>query len=322
MGLRSLLGVPLFVVTICVSLQLGNDYLLQRQFHVHNTGILLITGASHGIGRHTLISLAKLGYHVFGAVRNQKSVLELTKEAKELNLESFVHPIVIDMRNFSQFDHAYQTIVKYMNESQLPFVGLINNAGISFLSPLETTTEENMREVMDINFIGAIILTQKFLTLSRQELSRVLFVSGFNGIFSRYGQGIYSASKHAMEATTDSLRLEMIPFGVSVSSIIPGCITSSSNPTTDNIDLPMEYVPLYGENMRNVVKMINNRIPSCSSPSVTSDAILHALRDPYPHTRYYVGNTGIIPMWLWKILRIILVDRMYDVVREWELAYT
>jgi len=152
-----------------------------------------------------------------------------------------------------------------------------------------------------------------------------LYITGFNGFASRYALSVYSASKHCVEGGLDSIRVDLIKFGISVSSILPGCITTSpkkvKNPA-DKVDIPGELIPLYGEKMKKILKMTNKGTESCTSPSVVSDTMLLALRDPFPQTRYYVGETGsFIPYWLWRFLRIVMSDRLYDLVRDLEVYW-
>jgi len=321
MGLTTILSVPLFVVILCVALQFGIEYRLRKSYHVHETGVIFITGTSSGIGRHTVFALAKEGYHVFGTVRSKNDVASLSEEGKKLNLESHVHPIIMDVRNSSQIDQAYQTIIKFINESKLPLAGIINNAGVSYTSPFESMKEDKIREIISTNIIGAMMVTQKFLALIREYKGRVFFISGISGFVSRYGQSIFSASKHSLEVAVGCIRQEMLSFNVSVIAILPGCVIPSKE-EKNPVDIPHNLLPMYGEKMKNMVEFTRKRLESCSPPSVTSDTIFLALRDPYPDTKYYVGNTGIIPMWLWRIFRIFLMDRLLDLVKEWEVGFT
>lgn len=102
-----------------------------------------------------------------------------------------------------------------MKTHKLPFVALVNNAAIALIAPVESSLLKNSRELFETNFFGTLALTQKFLPTIRENFGRVIFISSGAGFLSAPGTGIYAAAKHALEATADSLRLEMEDFGVS-----------------------------------------------------------------------------------------------------------
>jgi len=145
-----------------------------------------------------------------------------------------------------------------------------------------------------------------------------VFISSLAALVTLHGSGIYSASKRAMEAITDGLRLELTDFGVSVTSVLPGHVAT---PIVDKqID---DYRELISEELYNTYKyffevLVKKRRLSfvgAPGPNVTSEVIIHALVDPYPQTRYYVGSAGGYPPKSIPILTSLLPDRLLDKIR-------
>jgi NAD(P)-dependent dehydrogenase (short-subunit alcohol dehydrogenase family) len=169
---------------------------------------------------------------------------------------------------------------------------------------------------MDINFFGVLELTQAFLPLIREHKGRILVVSSVSGVASLPGRASYSASKRAIEGFIDSLRLEMIPFEVSVTSILPGYVKSAISdklPTYDEV--PKEKYELYKKYLDSVLPENKKDRSHAPGPEVTSEAIVHAISDPYPHTRYYMGYTGDFPPYIVAWLHGILPDNLIDYVK-------
>lgn len=130
--------------------------------------------------------------------------------------------VLVELISFS--DHARmvsQEAVKTVAASNLPLVALVNNAGISTRSPLEGTPMKVVRGVFEVNLFGLIMTTQAFLPLLRKNQGRIVNVGSVAGLIAADGSSIYSGTKFAVEALSDSLRREMSPFGVSVSVVEP-----------------------------------------------------------------------------------------------------
>jgi NAD(P)-dependent dehydrogenase (short-subunit alcohol dehydrogenase family) len=176
-----------------------------------STRNVLVTGANRGIGRAVAVRLARSGWRVYGGVRTDVAGKELAAES-----ESIV-PVELDV-----------TVPEHLAalDRELPerLDALVNNAGIAVAGPLETLSRADMHHQFDVNVIGPLALTRAVLPRLRRARGRVVFVSSINGRVSFPFTGIYNASKYALEAVADCLRVELRPFGVQVALVEPGVI--------------------------------------------------------------------------------------------------
>jgi len=284
---------------------------------VHQTGVIVITGCSSGIGRHAAIELATRGYHVFASVRKDKDKQSLLEEAK--NLKGSVVPVLFDVTNSTQIEQAVKEVTAFLEKKKLPFVGLVNNAGVGGRGPVETLDMPSARKMFDTNYWGSFETTQQFLPLLRSSKGRVVFISSVAGVVSIYGSGAYSATKHAMEIFADSLRLEMVPFGVSVSVVEPGYIKTN---ITQNAYLPPKQTPEQEKAYHRFWDAVNNERKENfdsygAEPTVTTDVIIHALLNKNPHTRYPVGPAdGIYTARMVVFLTSTFPDRLADILKN------
>jgi len=304
------------LVTLAFIVQLGINYGLRKQYPVHSSGVILITGSSTGIGNHAVFEIAKMNYTVFSTVRSNEDVLAMMEEAKTQKVEKYVKPIIMDVTKSDQIKKIYEEIKEFTKEKNLPLVGIVNNAGISTRYPLEIIPIDLARQIMDVNFFGSVEVTQQFLPLIREHKGRILFISSISAVASLPGRSLYCASKRAIEGLVDSLRLEMTPFGVSVTSILPGYIRSAIGdklPTYENVN--PELYELYKDFLSNVQAENEENRKTAPGPEVTSEAIIDALFNPYPQTRYYMGVTGDFPPWLVTFLSRVLPDPLIDYVK-------
>jgi len=255
---------------------------------------------------------------VFCGVRSEKDIKSLKEEAVANNLTDKVRPVLMDVVNPTQIDAAVAEISAFLNVTGLPMVGVVNNAGIPGRYPIETMPLDVARNMFEINFFGAISLTQKFLPLIRKHQGRIVFISSINGITSLVGTGFYSASKRAMEGAVDSLRQEMLPFGVSVTSVLPGYIKTpiiSKGVTNYKEIVSEELYQTYKLFFETAAAGRANEFKDAPGPQVTSEAILQALVEQYPRTRYYVGEVGDFPVKSLPILLGIIPDRLLDFIK-------
>jgi short-subunit dehydrogenase len=192
--------------------------LLTPQYIVHNEGIVLITGASTGIGNHAAIDIAnKTNLTVLAGVRKEKDV----ETIKQLNIKN-LRPIIIDVTSHESNVNALKEIQTIMKEENLKFIGLINNAGISRSIPVEFHTIDDVKYLFETNLFGVLDLCQLYLPLLRQSKGRIIQISSIAGLVTPTMSGIYSASKKALEALSDGLRREVREQEISVSVVNPG----------------------------------------------------------------------------------------------------
>ena len=175
--------------------------------------VIIITGASSGIGFTTAGMLAKQGHVVYGAARRIE---------KMASLKAFgVRPLEMDVTSEASINEALSIVLKVEGRIDI----LINNAGYGSLGSIEDVTIDEARQQFDVNLFGLAMFTKKVLPYMRfQKRGTIINVGSMAGRFSSCFGGWYHATKYALEAFSDSLRMEVKPFGIHVSIIEPGGI--------------------------------------------------------------------------------------------------
>mmetsp|Transcript_119388 Transcript_119388/g.234583 ORF Transcript_119388/g.234583 Transcript_119388/m.234583 type:complete len:310 (-) Transcript_119388:44-973(-) len=288
----------------------------QHEYFVHNSGIVLITGASTGIGRHAAEYLAdNHNFLILAGVRKESDFSSIQNMNK-----SNLLPILIDVSSHESCEVAVEEIRKLSEQRRLPFVGLVNNAGVGMFNPLEFQDMGEIRRLFDTNVFGLLDLTQQTLPLLRASKGRIVMLSSVSGFVSSPFSGAYAASKYAVEALSDSLRRELVEHGVSVSVVQPGyvrtqIIASSVKASEEQyLERKSEMLSLYpGAAKRDgMEQMMAEQV----GPDVTTTpAIEHALIAAYPKTRYPVaGAMGLSAKFIsWMVWA--LSDRLEDTIK-------
>jgi len=265
------------------------------------TKAVVVTGASTGIGQSCALYLDRLGFTVFAGVRQQADADAI----QQIGSERLI-PLFIDVTKADTITAAVQIVKATVGDVGL--VGLVNNAGIAIGGPLEFIPVAKLRTQLEINVIGQIAVTQTFLPLLRQGQGRVINMSSISGRVAMPFFGPYAASKFALEALTDSLRVELRPWGIEVISIQPGAIVTpiweKSVARAEQIlnDFPDEADNLYGPRLaalrQTVLKTGQNGIPAVEVAKV----VARALTTKRPKTRYLVGRDAKMGTILIKLL--------------------
>src|SRR3954469_22072693 len=176
---------------------------------------ILITGASSGIGRATAVRLADEGHTVFAAARRLDRLTQLAHETTGI-----VIPVELDVRDPDSVRRAVAAVADVAPDG---LDVLINNAGYALTGPAETLATDAVRAQFETNVIGLFDVTRAFLPQMRARRSgRIVNISSMLGEISVPGSGIYGATKHAIEALSDALRMELKQFGISVVVVQPG----------------------------------------------------------------------------------------------------
>lgn len=295
------------------------DILLRDRFPVHTSGAVLITGASSGIGRHAAEFLAARGYTVFAGVRKQSDA-DAIKSSGRINM----HPLLIDVSRHESVTKAIASLTSELKRLGLPLVGLVNNAGVGESFAAEFHPRDNMRDMFETNFWGAVDLTREALPLLRAGRGRVIMISSVAALVSQPMTSIYCASKRALEGFTDSLRQELRHFDISVSMLEPAYVQTDllgkAQALKDDSDMSAEekkrrdrseeLYPHYFSAKHKAKKL--KTMKSGDSPQVTTDAIADALTSPYPKTRYVVASVNGSPAWAIGWLFWVAPDRLKD----------
>jgi NAD(P)-dependent dehydrogenase (short-subunit alcohol dehydrogenase family) len=226
--------------------------------------------------------------------------------------EGAIIPLQLDVTDDESIKRAADTVRQRVGGAGL--AGLINNAGIAIGSPLEVIPLSQLRKQLEVNVIGQIAVTQAFLPLLRQAQGRIVNMGSIAGRGTIPMMGPYSASKFAMEALTDALRLELYPWGIHVSIIEPGAIATpiwdkSLNTALDvEKDMPAGAKLLYEKAARQVREVVQEAAQRAIPVDAVVQAVLHALTAPRPKTRYLVGTDAKLRAFMNKWLP----DRMQD----------
>jgi NAD(P)-dependent dehydrogenase (short-subunit alcohol dehydrogenase family) len=252
---------------------------------IANEKTIVITGASTGIGRATALHLDKLGFRVFAGVRKEADGQALRKEASNK-----LRPIFLDVTNGDSIATAVDTVAK---ETGGELYGLVNNAGVSLNGPLELVPTSEIRQLMDVNVLGLLAVTKAFLPLLRQSKGRIINISSGHGLLAVPDKSIYAASKFAVQAITDSLRVELRPFDVSASSIVVGKVDTAvlGKIIADRDKMieaaPAEVVKLYSPLIEFFDKEVKE-LPGIPAVEV-GKVVAQALNTEKPKAQYLIG---------------------------------
>ena len=177
----------------------------------------LVTGASTGIGAASRLDLDGRGFRVFAGIRREEDGRRIQEQATPR-----LTPVTLDVTDAATIAAAAETIAAAVGAAGL--AGLVNNAGIAVAGPLELLPTEQVRRQFEVNVIGQIAVTQAMLPLLRCATGRIVNIGSLNGFLSPPHLASYAASKFALEAITDSLRVELRHWGILVSIVEPGVI--------------------------------------------------------------------------------------------------
>jgi NAD(P)-dependent dehydrogenase (short-subunit alcohol dehydrogenase family) len=245
---------------------------------------ILVTGASTGIGRACAMRFAELGYRTFASVRTAADG-EVLKEHSSGQIE----PVLLDVTCPESVAGAVTAV------GDRPLTGLINNAGIAILGPLELLSIDALRRQLEVNVIGLVAVTQAFLPLLRRGPGRIVNIGSIAGRSALPGSGAYDCSKFAVEALTDVLRMELHSSGISVALIEAGAIaTPIWEKSLREVDdrsraiAPERLAPYAG-----IMTAVREEIAEAARQALPVDAVVkavvHALTARKPRTRYPVG---------------------------------
>ena len=281
-----------------------------------NQMTVVVTGASTGIGAACALDCAGRGMTVFAGVRDLRA-----GEALAAKGGPSLIPITIDVTDEPSIARSVEAVQLVVGEKGLG--GLVNNAGIVVGSPLEVIPLSHLRKQLEVNVIGQIAVTQAFLPLLRRGRGRIVNMGSIAGRGTIPLLGPYSASKYALEALTDALRMELQPWGIQVSIIEPGAIATpiweKSAKEAEGLEASVsaEAKALYGEAVIRIREAIAQAAQRAIAPEAVVRAVHHALTAARPRTRYLVGTDAKLRAWMVKWLP----DRMQDRLLVWALKY-
>ncbi len=276
---------------------------------------VVITGTSSGIGKACVLNLDKHGFKIFATVRKTKDYRNIQRETSKN-----VIPLILDLSDENSIKSAYSIVSANVGESGLS--GLINNAAIAIGGSLEFMSITDIRKQFEINLFGQIAMIQTFLPLLRKGSGRIINISSTNGWVSFPFMGAYCATKYALEAISDALRLELEKWKIPVSVINPNKIISpiweKSISITNSLfeKLPPEAKSYYDTILSGVIKTIRKTAYTALTPDIIVKAVFHALTAKKPKIRY-------LPSFETKILFLvskILPKKMLNTIIKKEMG--
>ncbi len=263
--------------------------------------VILITGASSGMGKETAIALAREGHVVYGAARRVSLMRELE--------EAGGHAIELDVVDDDQVRQVVAGILEATGRIDV----LVNNAGYGVYGAVEDVSLDDARQQFEVNLFGAAALTKAVLPGMRaQGRGRIINVTSMGGkIHSPLGAW-YHASKHALEGWSDCLRVETAHFGIDVVIVEPGVIATEFGAVLEQPMLSRSGVGAYGAITKSVALATRATYEKggASAASVVASTISKAISARRPKTRYVVGKYAR-PL---LFLRRWLSDRLFDAI--------
>ncbi len=283
--------------------------------------IVLITGATAGIGRFTALHLAKRGHHVIASGRKPAELAKLREEGAALVLpngaKATLDTLILDVTSQTSIAAAQLEVDQLTNGHGVDV--LVNNAGFGILGPTSEIDDAEMRRQYETNVFGLMNVTRAFLPRMRERRSgRIVNVSSLGGRITLPYFGVYNSTKYAIESLSDALRYELRAFGVDVSLIEPGVIRTNFEATAvDNLDrfATTPYAPAIAR----YEQMSKQADKFASEPIVVAKAIARAVEARRPAARYvapFFSNQVVMFMkalvpqrvWDWAVRKVANLD--------------
>ncbi len=257
------------------------------------TKVVLITGASSGIGKSIGTFLHDKGFIVYGTSRNPECVI------------NSIFPLLpLDVRNTESINATVQKVIQLSGRLDV----VINNAGVGITGPIEEIPSQEIKNNFETNFFGPIEVIKAVLPQMRSQKSGLIInitsIAGYMGLPYR---GIYSASKGALELITESLSMELKPFGINITNVAPGDFATNiaSGRFHAAVIIDSAYEVSYGATL----KMMDEQVNSGNNPIEMAQAILNIIQTENPKIHYKVGS------FIQKfsiVLKRILPDKVYE----------
>ncbi|SRR5699024_1071253 len=261
--------------------------------------VVLISGASSGMGKETAVYLNNKGYKVYAAARR----VEKMREFEKLGIMA----MYVDLAEEKSIEDLVDKVLK--DEDRIDI--LINNAGYGLYGALEDVSIYEAKKQMEVNVFGLARLTQLVVPIMRKQKSgKIVNVSSIGGkIVGPFGLW-YHVSKFGVEALSDALRLELKPFGIDVIIIQPGGIkTEWGNIAMKNLKKSSQR-SAYQKAILKVVESNEKHEKNYSNPSIIAKLIFKAIRAKKPKTRYHAGHMAAFVLFIRKVVPDRIIDKM------------
>jgi NAD(P)-dependent dehydrogenase (short-subunit alcohol dehydrogenase family) len=275
--------------------------------------LALVTGASTGIGRASALRLAASGWTVLAGVREPATGERLAAEPAAAGR---LLALVLDVTDADQIAQAVARVEQESARAGASVTGgldaLVNNAGIGVGGPLELISSEDMRRQFDVNVLAQVAVTQAMLPALRRARGRIVFVSSVGGRVAMAFTAPYAASKHAIEALADALRVELRSSGVRVALVEPGSVATpiweKARAEVESVSIPAELQPYYGKVPEAMGKVLESTARRGVPPEQVAQAIETALTASRMKARYVVGRDARAMV----AAKRVLPDHLFD----------
>jgi NAD(P)-dependent dehydrogenase (short-subunit alcohol dehydrogenase family) len=268
---------------------------------------VVVTGVSTGIGWGITKILIQNGFRIFGSVRKTQDAERLSKEFGE----NFI-PLIFDVTDEAAVQSAARRVREQLNGETL--FGLVNNAGIAVPGPLIHLPTDEFRHQLEVNLVSVLIVTKAFVPLlgsdrsMRGQPGRIVNISSVGGKVGAPFLGAYAASKHGMEGFSESLRRELMQYGIDVIIIGPGSIATPIWDKAEEADISPYADTDYVESAKRVQKYMVEDGKRGYPPEKVGEVTLQALTTPKPRVRY-----AVIPGSSFRrIIQMLLPKRVVD----------
>lgn len=267
--------------------------------------LIVISGASTGIGAATARALASRGFHVLAGVRRQQDADAIRAER--------IEPVMLDI---TKDEHVDALATRVDGDAQgRALRAVINNAGIEVNAPLEVLPMETWREQFEVNVFGHVRVTRALLPALRKSRGRIVSISSVGAELALPIYGAYAGSKAALEAVSDSLRREVSAQGVQVVIVQSGGVKTpmadKSGPLSLDLAKTMndEHTRLYGNLIESTVKFQSSFLRRAITADMAASKIARITTTRRPRTRYNLGPDAALTLPLGRILPARMIDR-------------
>ncbi len=254
--------------------------------------VVFITGASSGIGKSIAEYLSEKNYKVYGTSRNpSENDLPFTLVALDVTRKDSI-----------------TAAIKEIEQKEGKIDVLINNAGIGITGPIEETPDEEIRKAFETNFFGPVSVIKAVLPGMRMKKSGLIInitsIAGYMGLPYR---GIYSATKGALELTTEAFRMEVKDFNIHMTNIAPGDF--ATNIAAGRYHSPIRENSPYSKSYKSTLDIMNKHVDKGKDPLLMAKAVYNVMQEKNPKGHYKVGE----PLQKFSIvLKRILPDKVYE----------
>ncbi|MDG1064088.1 MAG: SDR family oxidoreductase [Flavobacteriaceae bacterium] len=264
--------------------------------------VVLVTGASSGIGRSIALNLHQNGFVVYGTSRTPNNYKDLPFEL-----------LALDLHKSQTFSAVLDQIIAKHDRLDV----LVNNAGAGITGPLEETPIETSKAAFETNFFGPIALLNAVLPQMRQQkyglVINITSIAAYMGLPFR---GVYSATKSALEVITEAYRMELAPFNVQLTAVAPGDF--ATNIAESRFHTPAAKASPYHDDFQKTLRLMDDHVHKAKNPQPMADMVLKIINTSQPKPHYRVGT------WLQKfsiVLKMILPQKVYErlIMRHYNL---